>query len=194
MTDCPNDLMRDLLPDYALGALDADASARVRAHLADCAACRGELGVLSQVRAGLAMGTPRVDVAAIVSALPVPPGRGATVVPLAPRLRVSRHVWQYAAAAGLVLVAGGGLFLQRTPAPDRVVVADTARVGIPAESAATVTAVATDGISFGGGLSDLSVDDLQALLRQMDSVRTLPSADPESVTPVIAMNEGGKTL
>jgi len=52
---------------------------------------------------------------------------------------------------------------------------------------------AEDGISFGGGLSDLSVNDLQALLGQMDSVRTLPSTDPESMTPVI-MNEGGKTL
>jgi hypothetical protein len=52
---------------------------------------------------------------------------------------------------------------------------------------------ARDGISFGGGLSDLSVTDLQALLVQMDSVKTLPSRDPASMTPVIDVKEGGKS-
>ena len=56
------------------------------------------------------------------------------------------------------------------------------------------SAHADEGISFGGGLSDLSVEDLQTLLGQMSSIKALPSTDPESMTPVIATNEGGKTL
>src|SRR5512133_1917191 len=104
MTDCPNDLMRDLLPEYALGVLGADDAARVAEHLGACAECRAELALLDRVQDGLALGVPRMDVAAIVAALPKPQ----PAVRVMPRRVVSRHVWQYAAAAGLVLVVGGG--------------------------------------------------------------------------------------
>jgi hypothetical protein len=69
-------------------------------------------------------------------------------------------------------------------------------VTAPTQAAPAVTAPVSseDGVSFGGGLSDLSVNDLKALLGQMDSVKTLPSTDPESMTPVIAVKEGGKSL
>ncbi|MDP1892315.1 MAG: hypothetical protein Q8K55_15615, partial [Gemmatimonadaceae bacterium] len=113
-----------------------------------------------------------------------------------PRRWVSRHVWQYAAAAGLVLVVGGGIVWRSAPDAELVRVADSSFVAVAAGAESTQTPASArtdDGISFGGGLSDLSVNDLQALLGQMDSVRTLPSMDPESMTPVI-MNEGGKTL
>lgn len=42
----PHDL--DQLSAYALGMLDADESARVEAHLRDCADCRDELAELRQ--------------------------------------------------------------------------------------------------------------------------------------------------
>ncbi len=192
MTDCPNGLMRDLLPEYAHGVLGADDAARVAGHLAGCATCRAELALLGRVKEGLALGVPRVDVAAIVAALPKPQ----PAVRVMPRRRLSQHVWQYAAAAGLVLVVGGGIVWRSAPDADAVRVADSSHVAMAAGAESTQSPVAArseDGISFGGGLSDLSVDDLQALLGQMDSVRTLPSMDPESMTPVI-MNEGGKTL
>jgi len=72
-------------------------------------------------------------------------------------------------------------------------VADSAVVRVAAET--TVSPKASDqGVTFGGGLSDLSLNDLQKLMGQMDSLKTLPSTDPESVTPVIALTEGGKGL
>lgn len=192
MTDCPNGLMRDLLPEYAHGVLGADDAARVAEHLATCTMCRAELALLGRVQDGLALGVPRMNVAAIVAALPTP----RPAVRAMPRRSVSRHVWQYAAAAGLVLVVGGGIVWRRAPDADGVRVADSSHVAVAvgAESTRSPSAVHSEnGIGFGGGLSDLSLNDLQSLLGQMDSVRTLPSMDPESMTPVI-MNEGGKTL
>jgi anti-sigma factor RsiW len=191
MTDCPNGLMRDLLPEYAHGVLGAEEAARVAEHLAACGECRAELALLTRVQDALSLGVPRLDVAAITAALPMAP-RSVRVMP---RRWVSRHVWQYAAAAGLVLIVGGGIVWRRAPEADAVRVADSSHVAAAgAESTQSPAGVrSVDGITFGGGLSDLSLNDLQALLGQMDSVRTLPSTDPESMTPVI-MNEGGKTL
>lgn len=189
MTDCPDGLTRDLLPEYAHGALGAAEAERVRAHLAGCAVCREELALLAQVREAMTHGTARVDVAAIVAALPAPRG---------PVRRVAAsHRWQYLAAAGLVLAVGSGVLWQRAPGEPAVRVADSSLVRPaprPELTPAQSLARPEDGIVFGGGLSDLSLNDLQVLLGQMDSVRTLPSTDPESMTPVIAMNGGGKTL
>ncbi|HEY3286755.1 MAG TPA: zf-HC2 domain-containing protein [Gemmatimonadaceae bacterium] len=196
MTDCHDELMRDLLPDYALGALAAEDATRVGSHLAVCASCRAELALLAQVRAGLALAAPRIDVAAIVSALPAPPTAAPRALGIV-RAPLRRHLWQYATAAGLLLVAGGGLFWRSSVTETGVRVADSSyvRLATPSESTVSPAAgAAGDGITFGGGLSDLTLEELQTLLGQMDSVRSLPSTDPESVTPVIAMNEGGKTL
>jgi hypothetical protein len=107
------------------------------------------------------------------------------------------NTWQYAAAAAVVLAAGSGIVWQRTTGArtDRVADSSYANGASRAETTGAPTrARAEDGISFGGGLSDLSVSDLQKLLGQMDSLRTLPSTDPESMAPVIAVNEGGKAL
>ncbi len=196
MTDCPNGLMRDLLPEHALGLLPAAEAARVAQHLAECATCRADLVLLKQVRAAQSLGVPRMDVAAIASALPSAPATSRPAQRIASHRWFGGHAWQYAAAAGLVLVVGGGIVWRAMPTGEEARLADSSRVVVaPVESAGVREPLpADDGISFGGGLSDLSVDDLQALLGQMDSVRTLPSSDPESVTPVIAMNEGGKTL
>lgn len=196
MTDCPNGLMRDLLPEYAHGVLGAEDAARVAEHLAGCETCRAEMELLARVQGAMALGVPRMDVAAIAAAMPAAQPQAPAVVRVMPRRWVSRHAWQYAAAAGLVLVVGGGIVWRRAPEADAVRVADSSHVAAvagPESTPSPAGARTEDGITFGGGLSDLSVNDLQALLGQMDSVRTLPSTDPESMTPVI-MNEGGKTL
>jgi anti-sigma factor RsiW len=191
MTDCPNGLMRDLLPQYALGVLGEEDAARVAAHVAECDACRAELVLLARARTSFALAAPRMDVAAIVSALPSAPRAGRVAAPAWMR----RHVWQYATAAGLLLAVGGGIVWQTAPETTPAPLADTTLArGIAApESTALAAPDSDEGITFGGGLSDLSLDDLQKLMGQMDSVRTLPSKDPESVTIVIA-NEGGRTL
>ena len=51
MTDCPRADVRDLLPDFLHGTLAPEARAAVAEHVAGCAACSAELGVLRAARA-----------------------------------------------------------------------------------------------------------------------------------------------
>ena len=95
MTDCPNAEIRDLLPDLVHGRLDAATRADVERHVRDCAECTAEVTLLRELRSAF-HASPRVDVAAIVAAVPAyrkPAGR-------------SLIGWR-AAAAITVLVAGG---------------------------------------------------------------------------------------
>ena len=103
MTDCTNLEMRDLLPDYARGAMTGPSARAVEQHLASCASCRAELAVIRRARAALS-DAPRVDAARIVAA--VDRSRHA-------RQRVTRRVWL--AAASIVAIIGAAA-LARTVA------------------------------------------------------------------------------
>jgi len=201
MTDCPNGLIRDQLPEYVHGVLPADAAALVCAHLAECEDCRAEVALLGNVRAALSQGTPVMDVASIVAALPAPRVAAPRVAARrAPRRFAVTAVWQYAAAAALVLAVGSIALWRSAPdGADQRLADSSSAVAVPGTAAsmptdAAVVVQSEHGMTFGGGLSDLSLNDLQSLLGQMDSVRTLPSSNPESMTPVITVKEGGKSL
>ena len=201
MTECADGLMRDQLPEYVHGTLPADAAARVDRHLDVCASCREEVVLLKSVRAVAARRTPVVDVASSVAALPAPPSPVPVRVLKARARWTTTRSWQYAAAAAVVLVVGTTTMWRAAPGPELVRVADSSSVrpgaapvaGEPASAGSVIagTNAGPEGMSFGGGLSDLSVTDLQALLVQMDSVKTLPSRDPASMTPVIEVKDGG---
>ena len=51
----------DLLPAYALGALDSEEAAQVEAHLAVCETCRAELRAYESVVGDLALAVPQVE-------------------------------------------------------------------------------------------------------------------------------------
>ena len=192
MTDCPNGLMRDQLPGYVHGRLSAADASRVDAHLEGCDECRAEVALLGKARAALSLGVPRIDVASVVAALPAP----RVTRRRAPRRFAVLASWRYAAAAALVLAVGSSVLWQRARFTTSPRLADSSSVVVP-ESAALVSPAprpSEDGITFGGGMSDLSLDDLQSLLGQLDSVKTLPSTNPESMTPIITLKEGGKSL
>lgn len=193
MTDCPNSVMRDQLPDFVHGRLSAADASSVDAHLAGCEDCRAEVALLGQARVALSLGVPRIDVASVVAALRAP----RVIRRPAPRQFAVAGAWKYAAAAALVLAAGSSVLWHRGPGGTAQRVADSSSAVTVPESTASVSPASgqsVDGITFGGGLSDLSLDDLQSLLGQLDSVKTLPSTNPESMTPIIAMKEGGKSL
>lgn len=199
MTDCPNGLIRDQLPEYVHGALPADAAARVDAHLDGCEECRAEVALLVNARAALASFTPTMNVASIVAALPAPRVAPRVAARRAPRRFAVSGVWQYAAAAALVLAVGSSALWLSAPDWAAQRVADSSSTAVSGTAGAVpagaaVVAQSENGMTFGGGLSDLSLDELQSLLGQMDSVRTLPSSDPSSMTPVLTVNEGGKSL
>jgi len=58
MTGCTDPGIHELLGAYTLGACPDDEAARVRAHLDDCATCRGELLELSVARDALLTDVP----------------------------------------------------------------------------------------------------------------------------------------
>lgn len=110
MTD--RDHIANRLSDYAVGALRGREKARVESHLAECAACRGELGALQ--RTG--------DLLSSLSLEQAPPETWDAVrdrigdlrrasAPARPRL-----AWGLAMGVVAVLFVALGIFLQR-PAP-----------------------------------------------------------------------------
>lgn len=76
MSECPNDELRDLLPDLAADRLSGGERTRVASHVASCRACATELALLTAARRVMSQ-APAVDVARIVAALPKPPSAAA---------------------------------------------------------------------------------------------------------------------
>ena len=92
---------KELLVGYLYNEIDTASRRAIEAHLASCAACRGEMGALRATRRDLATWTPpeRQLGFQIVSGAPRPP---------ASRFRLS-PVWGLAAAAVLVLAAAAAI-------------------------------------------------------------------------------------
>ena len=203
MTDCLNDEMRDLLPMLAHGSLEAPAAMLVRSHLAACAACHAELEVIDRAVRTLDAATPAVDTAAIVAALPAPrlqvmPGSTAKAAALGAR----RARWvprQYIAAAASVLIVASlasPLIKRAIDGPDLSSAPDTGLVVVAVSGATPVLSVpaagsATVGLTFEGGLSDLSDDDLTALLAELEQFEATVMVEPIVLRTPIVDGPGG---
>ena len=211
MSECTRDDLRDLLPLLASGGT-GPAAADAEAHVAECGACREELALILASRRAL-MQVPAIDIARIARAVPAyrdaAPGE-AKVVPIASRRRVAR-VWRIAAAA-LIVVAGGTALVARQAADDTGpgAVAETgagdqlpANVSGPngaplaadpviavGEPPASPTVAAETGaqMTFGGGLDDLSEDELVAILAALDDEEDVVPADPDSAFPAMSLD------
>lgn len=168
MSDCTNVEIRELLPEYLHQELDAAARARVEAHLVTCAECAAELTLLRSVREAYAL-APAISTAAIVRALP--PAR--LVQPRA----AARMTWLRIAAV-VSFISVGGISL----AAVRGFFDGEARGGADSIGIARATDTSTGGlpvISFGGGVSDLGTDDLEALLAAVESFEAAPLPEPD---------------
>ena len=170
MRDCPNAEMRDQLPEYVHGRLDARARAIVESHLSACADCAAEHELVrslsAAVAAALAAQAPAVNTDRIVAALPSP--------------RRARLSWfrtaQWRAAAVVVFMAGSSSLLwvnARAPASK----------GEPA---------AVQSMTFAGGVTDLTDAQLNTLLGEMEQLSSLPSAELPVSTLVPAGGERAK--
>ena len=161
MRDCPNAEMRDQLPAYVHGRLDASARVAVEAHLATCADCAEEVELLRSLRSALGAKLPVVDAQRIVAALPKP---GA-----ATRSGVRWTASRWRAAAVLLIMAGASSLVVIRTATDRT--PDTGRTPAVAATA--------DAFSFAGGIGDLSETDLKQLLSEVDHLDAMPVAEPD---------------
>lgn len=170
MTDCPNAGMRDLLPDFVHGSLDGERRAEVEAHVATCASCAGEVGLLRAVRAALSRPLA-LDSARIAGAIPPAiraPGRFS--LPTA---------WRRAAV--IVVAALGGLSLL------------TLRDGVPrgarVEQQRTAQAV-TPGLSLGSGMAELSSAEMELLLGELHTLDGVIAEEPVEPLPAIELGDG----
>lgn len=184
MSDCANLDVRELLPDLLHGSLDAARRGVVEQHVARCADCADELGLLQAVRESAVHTAPAVDVAAVVAALPEPPRARALPQPARSARRVGRSralpAWiGLAAALGIAAVGswatGIGGF-GSTAASDTLAVVDSGEAGASGREA---WAELGSGLSFGGGVADLSDADVIALLDELDELEPAPPAEPD---------------
>jgi anti-sigma factor RsiW len=204
MTDCPNGDLRDLLPDLLNGRLSPDVRQEVEAHVRACADCGAELALLGGLRASMVRGgarVPVVDTARISAAIPAyrAPARRSWVG------------WRTAAAIMAILAGGTSLVVvQRglVGQPDTALAVANSTTVVPAAtrdsgpatelagepSAAVVTArpgAARELALASSATSDLSDLELQALLKDIDSIDAVPSADVEISTPVSPVSPRG---
>jgi len=192
MRDCVAGDIRDQLPEFVHGALPAVDEARVQSHVNACADCAAEVGLIRTAAASVPL--PEVNVAAIVAALPKPR--------VARRSRLVAGNWALAAAASLIVVCGLAVARwQRSEPTAPTATAGQSAAGTTVEPSATLATVANEttaattrepvaaraksGVSFGGGLSDLTDDQLKSLLSEIDGIDTAPSADPAVRLPAV---------
>ena len=201
MIDCPNAEIRDRLPDLLHERLDAEARVAVLAHVSGCAACRAELELLRALRGAIVRETT-VDVGRVTRVVVSTTTGTATVSAVRPLQR--RRVWtDWRVAAAITVLAFGSASLVgryraggvRDPmdsvrAPVAVGATTDARAsGVRSPEpriAAAPPAAATTELSMGGGVSDLSESDLEALLSELAELDGVPESEPEPVTVRVA--------
>lgn len=176
MIDCPNVEMRDRLPDLVNESLDPGARVLVLAHLEECAACAAEIEILRSARLVLIQSTPRVNVAAIVAALPQP---GVISIGSARSARrASWGAWR-AAAAITVFAAGIGSYAVLRP--------DSPIRSVDSTQLAPAASDSSGGLALTGTLADLSDAELDALVKDIDGIEALPSAEVDAPSSAITM-------
>ena len=185
MNDCPDGEMRDLLPGYVHGTLSAAQRAAVASHLESCEDCRTEVALITS--ASRAFAVADVDVVRIVKALPAPPRRVVRRTFAGPAQRIAAAIAILAVGA-FAAVALRGKFTgaahevaksTQLTTPDTQLAAAPPAVSTPAaidspassRPAAQSAAPHRPSMSFGGGLSDLSDDQLDALMQELDGRR-----------------------
>ena len=202
MSECTNLEMRDLLPEFARGALSGASSVAVEAHLATCADCRAELCVLRDARAVLGR-APAIDAPRIVTAIARSSAvrrEATTSVAQARRRRAwsvsapSRRVW-LAAASIAAVVGAAALARSNTRNPSTVdpvpIAAQTDQPNTPPVAATEPTRPMTPRpatqaeLVMGGGVSDLADADLESLLQALDDVDTQLDVEPAVLLPVL---------
>jgi predicted anti-sigma-YlaC factor YlaD len=195
VNDCVNGEVRDALPDFLNGRLGRSDAETVAEHVESCADCRTELELLQELRSSSPI-LPVMDVERIAAAIrPYAPG-SAREVPARRSSLFSARTWQLAAAAAIVAAGGwfatGSVRQSGSTVVARVAetasgtaVATPATVGAAsapsASSAAATRPVMIASLPLVTGVSDLTDDQLEQLLADLDGMEAVPSAEPATL-------------
>jgi putative zinc finger protein len=212
MNDCMNAEIRDQLPELVHDRLDAARRAEILLHVEACAECRDEIELLRAARAMFDAQTPRVDVRYVVNALPLAKPRPVGVQ----RGRAVWTDWRIAAAITLLVAGGSSVAVLRRDPGTAMALRQTVQtppvrradgrsdssgssaqpqLAPAAPSEPTPRAlVATDAQGSGIGasrLGDLTEQQLEALLGEIDQLQATPVTDPEPVSLHVRENTSG---
>jgi anti-sigma factor RsiW len=185
MRDCPDGAMRDLLPLYVSGRLDDADHSKVEAHVQACADCAAEVELLrATVRA---FEVAPIDAASISAKIPTARSARRT------RPFHSQPLWRVAAVMTFMIAGTATVMVVRQPASGSLGIDTLASVSTPGAARETTLALSngssarsTATISFGNNLSDLTDEQLAALLSSLDRIDGSVSADPQVlVTPIV---------
>jgi anti-sigma factor RsiW len=188
MTECFSPEVRDFLPDLVHGRLGEIDTATMLAHIEACDACAAEVKLLRSVRQDAPL-APSIDVTRIVAALPSPVVAPVSEAPARPAYRTG--AWKFVATAAVVLVAAvAGTRLLDNPA----------ELGLPAvvqepatAEAASTAAVATEpsaSLAMVASVDDLTDDQLEELLGDLENIESVPSAEPEVAAVGVSQETG----
>ncbi len=186
MSECFSPEVRDFLPDLMHGKLGEIDTATLLAHIEACDACAAELALLREACASAPL-APSLDVAQIVASLPA----RSVVVPVeAPRPGASRSTfWKFLATSAVVVaavVAGTQLGPEASVESARIVQspasAESMALAVPGEAAPSLAFVAS--------VQDLTDEQIETLLTQLDDIEAIPSAEPEPASVSIDGNPG----
>jgi hypothetical protein len=185
MTECTNEAMRDLLPELAHDALSVEETARVRAHVAACAACASEMEILRTAGKLFDQFTPGVNTAAIVAALPAAPNsRPVLTLERPTRRRFAMPRYALAAAASLLILASLSL-------PSVLSNNGTDVAGNVSLDSGPLSVTAPVAILGASALDDLGSDELEALLAELETMEATVAAEPASERrPITTTPEG----
>lgn len=193
MTDCQDTAIQEQLPEFVAGALDVGQAEVVRRHVARCAACAADVGVLRALQP-LRVEAPSVDPARIAAAVraahPRPGASSAAALPSVARRPSPR--WRpglLRMAATVLVCAGGAAVLRQVAAPAGRLVAvadtgaslseDTAGLGRSAGGE-----VVLQSVSY-GDLGDYTPEEMQAVLARLDAWDGAPAEEPMGSLPVV---------
>jgi anti-sigma factor RsiW len=205
MTECTNVTIREMLPDLLHDSLQGINRSRVEDHVADCPECAAELDLLRAVHDSLLAAPALVSADRVAEAVmrPVPAARAHREA----WLRAGR--WRAAASIAVLLAGSAALAIHldsRSSSGQRNHPSNTVQpiVVRPSASTAGSTHVASavneseagrgprrnGSITLGLDVSHLSAERLAKLLSDLDKVKSLPPADPESVYASMAIMGG----
>jgi hypothetical protein len=205
MTDCTRTDIRDALPDWVNGSLDEAAGAEVGEHLTMCAACGAEVELLRAVR-GVMASAPDLDVHRVAETVvqrtipshapahrrtrwPAVLGGLAVAASVAiGMLLIQRTDPESASPPPVAQIRGDDPAPQNT---NRPVAPDDSAEGAersgrdspgvrqaPDAPIEPAMRLAASEMRVSGGLGDLDVDELEALLRRLDAIEALPQTSP----------------
>jgi anti-sigma-K factor RskA len=158
--------IQDRLPDYVHGTLSDDARQAVEAAVASDPGLARDLVLVRVAREALTPRAVPVDADKVVAAIRRP-GRARGMI------NVGR--WRIAAVIATLAIGGASLaVVQKTfhgYGPDSLMVANGSAHGAASEPLA---------ITFGYGLSELAIDDLEKVMAELEKAEALPAVEPQA--------------